>query len=239
MLSNVTILCLGTLYILAEHSSKQRSLLVMHNWSVVGELWVAVTRIVPSEKPSIIQLLTAISTLLYRTIETTSIHLTFTEECLSSAQMITDASLENQELEQSAQNEKDWGQKNEEMYYQLLDSLVGILVSGSLHWRMYNLAFNMLCLQLRADLPAPTKVVRVFIQNLLHDAIAVRKIAIKGTAAICKQQKRKHKKIVVNPADIARRFSPPHIKESPKTYVFTTLDYFLYSLLNFFAFTDW
>ena len=108
--------CSGTLYILAEHSSKQRSLLVMHNWSVVGELWVAVARILPSEKPSIIQLLTAISTLLYRTIETTSVHLTFTEECLSTAQMLTETSLENQELEQAAQNEKNWGKTNEELY---------------------------------------------------------------------------------------------------------------------------
>ena len=209
--------CSGTLYILAEHSSKQRSLLVMHNWSVVGELWVAVARILPSEKPSIIQLLTAISTLLYRTIETTSVHLTFTEECLSTAQMLTETSLENQELEQAAKYEKNWGKTNEELYYQLLDNLVEILNSGSLHWRMYNLAFNMLCLQLRADLPAPAKVVRVFVQNLLHDAIAVRKVAIKGVAAICKQQKRKHKKIVVNPTDVARQFSPSQMEERPRT----------------------
>ena len=131
--------------------------------------------------------------------------------------MLTETSLENQELEQAAQYEKNWGKTNEELYYQLLDNLVEILNSGSLHWRMYNLAFNMLCLQLRADLPAPAKVVRVFVQNLLHDAIAVRKVAIKGVAAICKQQKRKHKKIVVNPTDVARQFSPSQMEERPRT----------------------
>ncbi|XP_057375631.1 proteasome activator complex subunit 4-like [Daphnia carinata] len=207
----------GTLYILAEHSSKQRSLLVMHNWSVVKELWIAVARILPSEKPSIIQLVTAISMLLMRTIETTSVHLTFTDRCITSAQLLTEASLEEKELEQAVRSEMEGGQKNEQLYYELLDSLVEILTNGSLHWRMYNLAFHMLCLQLRGDLPAPPKMISVFVQNLIHDAIAVRKVAIKGVAAILKQQKKQHKKIVVNPSDIARQFSPPEFKESPRS----------------------
>lgn len=208
----------GTLYVLAEHTNKQRSLLVIHNWSVVRDLWIAVARILPSEKPSIIQLLSAISTLLYRTIETTSVHSTFTEECIKSAQVFSEANLGDEELKKAAQKDLEWGQKNEELYYELLDSLVGLLTSGTLHWRMYNLAFNMLCLQLRADLPAPPEVIRIFVQNLLHDAIAVRKIAIKGVGAILKQQKRKHKKIVIDPIDIARKFSPPHIEERTKWY---------------------
>lgn len=215
----------GTLYILAEHSSKQRSLLVMHNWSVVKELWIAVARILPSEKPSIIQLVTAISMLLMRTIETTSVHLTFTDKCIASAQLLTKASLEEKEFEQAVRIEMECSQKNEQLYYELLDSLVEILTNGSLHWRMYNLAFHMLCLQLRADLPAPSKMISIFVQNLIHDAIAVRKVAIKGVAAILKQQKKEHKKIVVNPSDIARQFSPPHFEESPRKYATILLQY--------------
>ena len=190
----------------------------MHNWNVVKDLWIAVARISPSEKPSIIQLVTAISTLLYRTIETTSIHLKFTPECIASAQEVMGASISENELEQASRNEEELGQKNEQMYNELLASLVGLLNSGTLHWRMYNLAFNMLCLQLRADLPAPPEVVHVFVHNLLHDAIAVRKIAIKGVAAIFKQQKKKHPKIVINPTEIAHRFSSPHLKECINRY---------------------
>lgn len=190
----------------------------MHNWSVIKELWIAVARVLPSEKPSIIQLVTAISMLLMRTIETTSVHLTFTDECISSAQLLTEPSLEGKELEQAARSEAECGQKNEQHYYELIDSLVEILTNGSLHWRMYNLAFYMLCLQLRADLPAPPKMIRIFVQNLIHDAIAVRKVAIKGVAAILKQQKKKHNKIVVNPTDIARHFSPSRVEERPRRY---------------------
>lgn len=45
--------------------------------------------------------------------------------------------------------------------------------------------------------------------NLISEQIAVRKIAIKGMAAIFKQQKRAHKKITIDPVEVARRFSPP------------------------------
>lgn len=190
----------------------------MHNWDVVNNLWVAVARISPSEKPSIIHLLSAISTLLYRTIETTSVDLTFTKECISSAQDLLESKIEEEDIQKAVTKEKEWGQKNQEMYYQLLESLVGLLTSGSLHWRMYNLAFNMLCLQLRADLPAPTEVVRIFVQNLIHDAIAVRKIAIKGVAAILKQQKKKHVKIVIDPTEIAQQLSSPQLKDNQKMY---------------------
>lgn len=190
----------------------------MHNWNLIRDLWVAVARILPSEKPSIIQLLSAISTLLYRTIETTSVHLTFTEDCIRSAQVLSESNFGEEELKQASQKEIDWGKTNEKLYYDLLDSLVGLLTSGSLHWRMYNLSFNMLCLQLRADLPAPPEVIRIFVHNLLHDAIAVRKIAIKGMAAILKQQKKKHKKIVIDPVEIARQFSPPRVPEREKMY---------------------
>ena len=190
----------------------------MHNWNVVSNLWLAVARITPSEKPSIIQLLTAISTLLYRTIETTSVDLTFTEECVRSAQDLLVTKIDEKETLTAVQKEKEWGQNNNELYYHLLNSLVGLLTSGSLHWRMYNLVFNMLCLQLRADLPAPTEVIRIFVHNLLHDAIAVRKIAIKGVAALLKQQKRAHLKIAIDPIQVARQFSSPHFKDGQKTY---------------------
>lgn len=64
-------------------------------------------------------------------------------------------------------------------------------------------------LQLRADLPPPPEVVKIFVQNLISEQIAVRKIAIKGVAAIFKQQKREHKKLIIDPVEIARQFSCP------------------------------
>lgn len=209
-MKNLTNLCIpGTLYILLERSSKQRSLLAMHNWDIIARLWPAILRAPPSEKPSIIQLFGAISTLLYRSLETSSIHRCFTEGSINSALSLSSIQLTAEELSDAAEKERKHCQNNEKLYYQLLDSLLSLLNSGSLHWRLYNLGFTMMCLQLRADLPLPPACVRLFVQNLLHDAIAVRRIAIKGTAAILKQQKRKHKKIVIQPQDIAHRFSLP------------------------------
>ena len=46
----IFIVCSGTLYILAERASKQRSLLVLHNWNVVHKLWPAIVECGASEK---------------------------------------------------------------------------------------------------------------------------------------------------------------------------------------------
>ena len=179
----------------------------MHNWKVISTLWPAVLRTPPSEKPSIIQLLGAISTLLHHSLETTSIGLFFTESCINAAQSLASCQLTEQEVTRAINKEQEHSRNNEVLYYELLNSLLELLNSGSLHWRLYNLAFNMMCLQLRADLALPSACVRLFVHNLIHDAIVVRKIAIKGVAAILKQQKRKHKKIQISPEEIAQRFS--------------------------------
>lgn len=183
--------------------------MTIHNWEIITRLWPAILQVSPSEKPSIIQLYGAISTLLHRSLETTTINQIFTEGCINSALALCNNDLTSEELADATVKERERSQNNEKLYYKLIDSLATLLNSGSLHWRFYNLAFMMMCLQLRADLPLPPVCVRIFMQNLLHDAIAVRKIAIKGVAAILKQQKRKHKKIVIQPQDVAHRFSLP------------------------------
>ena len=194
----------GTLYILVD--SKQRSLLVKHDWKWVAHVWPAILRAPPSEKPSIIQLLDVLSNLLHRYMETTALRMPFTDASIEAARTLTHVQLTKEEMEAAVQRELKEGRDSENTYYELVSSLTNLLTSGTLHWRLYNLAFNMLCLQLRADVPLPAESVRIFVQNLVHDAIAVRKIAIKGVAAIMKQQKRKHPQIVIDPAESARQF---------------------------------
>lgn len=68
-------------------------------------------------------------------------------------------------------------------------------------------------------MPAPPEVVKIFVNNLISEQIAVRKIAIKGVAAIFKQQKRKHKKITVDPVDVARKFGTAPVAEEGLEHV--------------------
>ncbi len=187
---------------------KQRSLLVKHDWKLIVRLWPALVEAPPSEKPSVIQLLDALANTIYRFIETTALSMIFTPECLVAARYLSsNASLVSLAESQAAEQwERDEADNSKKLYYQLLDSLSNLLTSGSLHWRLYNLAFNMLTLQMRADLPLPATCVHIFVHNLIHDAIAVRKIAIKGVAAILKQHKRTHPRIVVDPRHCARQY---------------------------------
>ena len=101
----------------------------------------------PSEKPSIIHLLDSINSLLYRTLETTSIFVTFTDECIFIAQSLSVTGVDKEALALARLREADRSKKNEKFYYQLIQSLTSLLNSGTLHWRLYNLGVSMLSLQ--------------------------------------------------------------------------------------------
>ena len=88
-------------------------------------------------------------------------------------------------------------------------------------------------MQLRADLPAPPEVVKIFVNNLISEQIAVRKIAIKGMAAIFKQQKRKHKKMTIDPAQIARQFGAVPVEEKSAGQVFAPGDSWINSWMQY------
>lgn len=69
----------------------------------------------------------------------------FTQRSIDMAESVSaKALLSKEELAQAASRELEWGENNEKLYRQLLDSLCSLLNSGTLHWRRYHLAFNML-----------------------------------------------------------------------------------------------
>ncbi|GIY87913.1 proteasome activator complex subunit 4 [Caerostris extrusa] len=84
-------------------------------------------------------------------------------------------------------------------YLNLVHQLIDIMKKGNLHWRNYLLAFTMLTILLRADVRVPTEGVDLFMSQLVHDTLAIRKLAIQGMMCILKQHKRKHSKIEINP----------------------------------------
>lgn len=101
----------------------------------------------PSEKPSIIHLLDSINSLLYRTLETTSVNVNFTDKCICIAQSLTITSIDQEAVALARSRETERSKKNEKCYYQLIQSLTSLLNSGTLHWRLYNLGVSMLSLQ--------------------------------------------------------------------------------------------
>ncbi len=69
--------------------------------------------------------------------------------------------------------------------------------SGSLHWRHYNIAIGMLGVLTRYDEPMPPRVARLFVGNLVHENLTVRKGALHIVECVLKQQKRKHPKMEI------------------------------------------
>ena len=59
----------------------------------------------------------------------------------------------------------------------------------------------MLSLLTRHDIPHPAKVVRIILSNMNHDILNVRKYGLYLIGGVLKQQKRKHKKIQINPRE--------------------------------------
>lgn len=209
---------IGCLYLLTQHTHKQRPLLATLDWDAMKNLWIALANISPSEKASIIQLIQEVPRLINRSIETMSMKLKFSEESVSAAASLHSFRLSKEDEERFVIKELERGTKNEKTYIELVETLADLMKSDSLHWRMYCLVFNMLCFQLRPDVPATPKVVGLFVQNLIHETIAIRKVAIKGVSAILKQQKRKHPKIIINPQEIASKFSRPYSSNNSSWY---------------------
>eukprot|EP00069_Balaena_mysticetus_P019421 bmy_12136T0 len=61
------------------------------------------------------------------------------------------------------------------------------------------------------DRVLPLRAIRFFVENLNHDAIVVRKMAISAVAGILKQLKRTHKKLTINPYEISGYPKPTQI----------------------------
>ena len=80
----------------------------------------------------------------------------------------------------------------------IAEPVLGFLSSGQLHWRHYNLGMTMIGLLARSDYPLPGQVTSILVQNLVHDTIHVRKMAIHMLGCVLKQQKKPHPKVTID-----------------------------------------
>jgi len=78
-------------------------------------------------------------------------------------------------------------------------------------WKFEHIGIGLLSLLLRDDRVLPLRAIRFFVENLNHDAIVVRKMAISAVAGILKQLKRTHKKLTINPYEMSGYSKPTQI----------------------------
>ena len=199
----------GALYVIL--GAKGKSLLTKHNWEVFAELCPAVIEASHSEKPSIIKVFTALVDTLIHNLDTITISFSLPGSvieqtlCLwekfdnenglkTSISPCKDKPTEEEMTEGKAILEES-NRRTEALFTEVVESLCSKLNSGRLHWRHYNAGVSILAVLTRYDKKMPASVVRIMINNLVHDNIVVRKTSIHTMAALLRQNKRPHLKI--------------------------------------------
>ncbi|KAG8323597.1 Proteasome activator complex subunit 4 [Homalodisca vitripennis] len=186
----------GALYVLL--GPKEVSIITRRDWSLLKTLWPAVVRAQPSEKPSVINLLNAVSESVNKQFHTLTIETQMGNKGEEFARMLLESSVEVDRLptaeEVAAAQDKLTKTNNscKTDYLELLTSLCDC-IDSNLHWRHHSLALGFLRDLVHPDCEYPPHVVRVILHTLIHDNIEFRKIAIKCTVYVLKQQKRTHK----------------------------------------------
>jgi len=99
------------------------------------------------------------------------------------------------EMERGVRNLRRLNESNLAAYTGLQNELLRCILEESLHWRHKLMAMNFMRDLVHPDQVYSAKVVRYFLQTLIHDSLEERKIAIRIVIFMLKQQKRKHPKV--------------------------------------------
>ncbi|CAG2057001.1 unnamed protein product [Timema podura] len=177
----------GSLYVLL--GPKQSPVLARHDWSILSKLWPSIVRTKPSEKLSVIRLMEGV----YGECAQIFSHHHHQYEASKLSSQVDETYSNNALQILESQNKR-----NTECYLSLVNNLLDAIDHGNLHWRYHSMALSFLRDLVHPDVFYPASVVRCFLHTLIHDSLDVRKVAIRCLVFVLKQQKRSHKKVVVN-----------------------------------------
>ena len=199
----------GALYVVL--GVKGKSILTKHNWEVFSTLCPAVIEASHSEKPSIIKVFSALIDSLIHSLDTITISFSLPQPVIESSLRLWDQSDDQnglkttisplkdkpseQEISEGNRILEETNRRTEALFNSVVDSLSSKLESGKLHWRHYNAGVSILAVLTRYDKKMPANVVKIMVNNLVHDNIIVRKTSIHNMAALLRQNKRAHLKI--------------------------------------------
>jgi len=189
----------GALYVLL--GPKDYPLVIQRDWSMVKQLWPALVQAHPSEKPSVINLLNTLSDTVRKQFHTLNIDIQFGEKGEEISKQLWKTSFpipdipppSSEDIDSAKKRLIESNEQNKADYIELLDTLVKCM-NSNLHWRHHSLAVNFLLDLGHLDCEYPPFIIRNILQTLIHDNIEFRKVAIRCTVYVLKQQKRKHKK---------------------------------------------
>lgn len=172
------------------------------DWNMLRQLWPAIVLSKTSEKLSVISLREHIAGAINKCFPTVTIKLEIPDRCLTAARALwknfpqpTLPQPNETEIEEGVWNLKQLNESNSIAYTGLLEDLLNCIIEKPLHWRHRLMAMGFIRDLVQIDETYSARIVRYFLQALIHDSLQERKIAIKIVRFILKQQKRKHPKV--------------------------------------------
>lgn len=179
-------------------------IIARHDWKFIRDVWPLVVKSMPSEKPSIVNLMNSLSDAMHRYFPTIAIKLSIPNNCLKAA--YDWGNTENltfddfKEVIDSAEERlKLKSEEKERTYREVVNLLLEACLEGNLHWLYFSMALGCIRDLVHYDVIYDRNVVRFFLKALVNDSLAVRKIALKVALFILLQNKPKFKKVKIDP----------------------------------------
>ncbi|XP_058840319.1 proteasome activator complex subunit 4B-like [Topomyia yanbarensis] len=190
----------GILFVLV--SNRRSRLVIKHDWEFLSRTWVTLLQSKLSEKPSVVKLLDAITDVINNEFPTTTTELEVSDACVEYGLALRTRT-DTLELEAGRQARLAKNKRNLQMYNGLITQILATVQNDKLHWRYHYMASSMLYNLVHPLTNFPAEVAQFAVNNLIHDSLEERKMAICLLIHILRQQKREHAKIVINPYEIA------------------------------------
>lgn len=213
----------GALYcLLGNHSGV--CLANLHDWDCIVQTWPAIvssglSQAMSLEKPSIVRLFDDLAEKIHRQYETIGLDFKIPEPCVEIAELlqqsknpsVNETLLSPEKIKEGLKRQQEKNADALRNYENLVNTLLDGVEQRNLPWKFEHIGIGLLSLLLRDDRVLPLRAIRFFVENLNHDAIVVRKMAISAVAGILKQLKRTHKKLTINPYEISGYPRPAQI----------------------------
>ncbi|XP_058447896.1 proteasome activator complex subunit 4A-like isoform X2 [Malaya genurostris] len=190
----------GILFVLV--SNRRSRLVIKNDWQFVSRIWVTLLQSKLSEKPSVVKLLDAITDVINNEFPTTTTELEVSNACVQHGLALRVRN-DPLELEAGRQARLAKNGKNVQIYYDLIAQILTTVQNDKLHWRYHYMASSMLYNLVHPLTNFPPAVAQFAVNNLIHDSLDERKMAICLLNHILRQQKREHAKVDINPYTIA------------------------------------
>ncbi|KAK3093564.1 hypothetical protein FSP39_017345 [Pinctada imbricata] len=199
----------GALYVI--YGNGRYNLAAKRSWKVIGKLWPAIVQAQHFEKPSILKIVDDIVIKVSKGMESPAIRINTTSGCIAAAKCLLECRVPNpnqsqlveQDLKEGVQYEEKRNEQAKGLYHQLTSELVSLVKSGNLMWKFSQFGMELLSMLLRYDERLNEEGVELFMRGMVHDSLIIRKLSTGSMAAILKQQKRKHPKVVIDPYKIS------------------------------------